>query len=373
MKILMILSKEFLVDPRVNKEATSLVQAGHEVTVLQWDRPGTYDHDVTYQGIRVIRIRHTALMKLLPNDLFRNPFWWRAAYRKALQLFHNGYRFNVVHCHDLDTLQTGVWLKKKLNVKLVYDAHEIFGSMISRDVPALAVTAAFFMEKRLIRHVDHTITVNTLLKNYLQTISKQPITIVMNTTEITTTHYAPPNNKIFTLSYMGDLSEARMFPDLIDIVGTIENVQFLIAGKKENLYEEVKTRSMHSKNIEFLGTIDIKEAMRKTMESDAVICVFDPTNPNNKVGLPNKLFESMATGRPIIVTKGLYYSSIVEQEYCGLLVEYTKESVRDAIIRLRDDPQLCETLGKNGLKAAQETYNWNQQKIHLLQVYEGFQ
>jgi glycosyltransferase involved in cell wall biosynthesis len=107
-------------------------------------------------------------MKLLPNDLFRNPLWWRTAYKRGLELYKtNQFMFDVVHCHDLDTLQSGVRLKKKLKIKLIYDAHEIFGYMISRDMPKIVVNASFLMEKRLIKNVDRTITVNEPLENYL--------------------------------------------------------------------------------------------------------------------------------------------------------------------------------------------------------------
>ncbi|VVB60899.1 Glycosyltransferase Family 4 [uncultured archaeon] len=106
MKILMILSNPFIVDPRVYKEAKSLSDAGHELTVVFWDRHAEYSSDEKIHGVRVIGIRNNGLMKVLPHDLFRNPLWWRKAFKKALKLYKNGCRFDVVHCHDLDTLQS---------------------------------------------------------------------------------------------------------------------------------------------------------------------------------------------------------------------------------------------------------------------------
>ncbi|MDH7517806.1 MAG: hypothetical protein QHH19_05625, partial [Candidatus Thermoplasmatota archaeon] len=67
MKILMILSKEFTVDPRVYKEARSLIEAGHQVTVLMWDRKGGYEKESVIDEIKVIRLHNTSFMKILPN------------------------------------------------------------------------------------------------------------------------------------------------------------------------------------------------------------------------------------------------------------------------------------------------------------------
>ncbi len=82
LKILMLLSNPFMVDPRVYKEAKALIKAGNEITVLVWDRHRDYEPESFVEGIRVVRIHNKGLMKIMPNDLFRNPLWWRTAYKK---------------------------------------------------------------------------------------------------------------------------------------------------------------------------------------------------------------------------------------------------------------------------------------------------
>ena len=370
MKILMQLSNPFMMDPRVSREAKSLVDYGHEVTVIVWDRKVDYPSEDMIDGIRIIRIHNNLLMKIMPNDLFRNPLWWRKAYKKGLKLYNTGkFKFDIVHCHDLDTLWAGVRLKKKLGIKLIYDAHEIFGYMIASDMPKFIVDATFRMEKRLIKNVDLIITVNEPLRDYFRSISDKPITIVMNCKDLLSQEYIPPRNDVFTICYIGVLSKSRMFPEIIDIIGNIKHVKFIIAGKKENLYEEAKERCRKYTNVEFLGTIPSKEVIPRTIRSNAIICLFDPTNPNNRVGLPNKIFECMATGRPVIVTKGLYYSKIIEREKCGISVNYEKEEIRKSIIKLRDTPKLCEEYGRSALKAAMGEFNWTKQEEKLIQVY----
>ena len=116
-----------------------------------WDEPGQlkkrvqdvngdkqeYKPEETYEGVRLVRIHNDFLMRTLPNDLFRNPLWWRRAYKQGLKLYKDGFDFKVVHCHDLDALKPGVRLKKKLGVKVIFDGHEVFGQMIENDVPKI--------------------------------------------------------------------------------------------------------------------------------------------------------------------------------------------------------------------------------------------
>ena len=373
MKVLMILSNPFMVDPRVHKEAKTLVDAGHEVAVIVWDRRHDYASRDVVDGIKLIRLHNDFLMMALPNNLFRNPLWWKKSYRTGIKLYKDGFDFDVVHCHDLDTLKTGVRLKKKLGCKLVYDAHEIFGYMIEGNIPQFVVNFVFRMEKKLVKNVDHMITVSEPLKKYFKKITNVPITIVMNCKSLISKKYQhPPKNNIFTVCYIGSFVKSRLFPYLIDIIGGIENVKFIVGGMKSGLYEEVKNRCERYDNVEFLGQILFKNVISTTLGSNIIICIFDPDIIGHQIGLPNKVFEAMATGRPIIVTKDMYYSTnFVEKEKCGLSVENNSASIRKAIIKLRDDPKLCEKLGKNGLATALKKYNWEKQKDKLLKVYRG--
>jgi glycosyltransferase involved in cell wall biosynthesis len=369
MKILMILSNPFTVDPRVHSEAKALTDDGHKVTVLVWDRREEHRQEDVIDGIHIVNIRNTSFMKILRSDLLRNPFWWRAAYRKSLELYKNGFKFDVVHCHDLDTLNPGVRLKKKFGIKLIFDAHEIFGYMIEGQHP-LASKIAFYLEKRLIKHVDHIITVDDPFKKYYENLAHKPITTVMNCKDLVFDRYESPKNKTFTLVYIGIMTRWRFFPEIIDIVSELKDVKLILAGKKEGIYHEMEEYAKKYKNIEFRGTIPTQDILKLTRDGDALFLIVDNTRKQAKIVVFNKQFEAMVCGRPIIITNGIYAAEMTEKLNCGLTVEYNKESVKEAIIKLRDNSDLCEKLGRNALNAAKKQYNWENEKKNLLKVYE---
>jgi glycosyltransferase involved in cell wall biosynthesis len=83
----------------------------------------------------------------------------------------------------------------------------------------------------------------------------------------------------------------------------------------------------------------------------------------------NKLFEAMMFGVPIItnVAKG-----VVSETDCGVIVDYEDtEHIKEAIIMLRDNPDLRKRLGTNGRKAFLEKYNWNIMEERLYTVYDN--
>lgn len=373
MKTIMFLSKPFITDPRVYKEAKSLSEHGHEVTVIFWDRHTEYNADEMIENIRVIGIKNNIFMRVLPYVMLRNPLWCINAYKRAMRLYKDEYRFDVVHCHDLDTLLIGYLLKRKLGVKLIYDAHEIYGYMIEKSMPKFFSKLAFILEEQLIKKVDSIITVNEPLVDYFSKIMGKDINIVMNCSELITDKYSPPKTSMFTVSYFGVLNQSRMFPDIIDYFGLFNNIRFVIGGKKEDMYFAVKQASKKYSNIMFLGTITSAQVIERTFDCDVVLCMLDPSNKNNQVGLPNKIFEAMLTGRPVIVTRGLYCSELVEQEKCGVTIDYDFNAVVGAVHALRDHKEQCQQLGRNGLNSAIREYNWGKQEAVLLHVYERLQ
>jgi glycosyltransferase involved in cell wall biosynthesis len=365
----MILANPFTNDPRVYNEARSLVKAGHKVTVLAWDNKRKAPPSETIDGIKVIRSYNSKFMDTLPYDIFRLHFWWNKGYKDALDLYKEN-PFDVIHCHDLDTLQIGVKLKKKLKLPLIYDAHEIWGYMISRDLPKIWANYYFGLEKILIKNVDHIITISKPLQDFFKSISPNPITIIMNCKPLLKKKYEYPNSNIFTLLYLGSIGENRFLLELVDVVKGLSDIRCIIGGRgRKDLINSIKEKSSTIKNVDFIGVIPMNEVLPMTKKSDLIICMSNPDDLNSKRGLANKQFEAMVCGRPIICTKDTYSGYITEKIKCGLAALYTKEDLKEKIIKLRDNPKLCEELGKNALNAAIEKYNWKKQERVLLKIY----
>jgi glycosyltransferase involved in cell wall biosynthesis len=376
MKVLMFVSNPFTSDPRVYAEAKSLIQAGHEVTVIAWDREKQNPPRQNWDGIDVVRLRTGLLPK---RCRFVSPLWvglnlilWqRQAYRQALAL-NKEKPLDVIHCHDFDTLAVGARLKRRLGLPLVYDAHEIYGYMMADTLPHRIANIFLWLEKRSIKRVDKIINVCEPQRRYFESITDKPISIIMNCKSLQSLEYEPPNNENVTLLYIGGLHQDRAVLMLVQAAKELPGVRCLIGGIGQPSYVgAVRTECSRTSNVTFLGRVPFDEVIPMTMKTDVVFCMFNPGDPNSIIGTPNKLFEAMVCGRPIICTKGTYSGEMTEREEVGLAVEYTEEALREAIIRLRDDPELREKLGRNALEAAIAKYNWQKEEVKLLELYKS--
>lgn len=376
MNILMFVYNPFTNDPRVYNEARSLVQAGHEVTVIAFDREKQNRQKETWDGIEAIRLR----TRLSPTHIFGWPLWnglilllWQwQAYHQAL-LLHEEYNFNVIHCHDFDTLFAGVWLKRRLGLPLVYDAHEIFGYSMAKTFPSWIVKTLLWLEKRLIAKVDRIVTVSEALKKYFNSMTDKPVSVIMNCKPLQSREYQPPNNQgKFTIVYVGLLDKMRTLFQLIRVSNQLSDIHCIIGGiGKPGYVQSVKNECAKTQNITFLGRVALNEVLPMTARADCIFLMIDPRHPYAGIALGNKQFEAMVCGRPIICTKGTYSGDLTEKEKVGLTVEYTEEALKQAIVKLRDNRELRERLGKNALRAAITKYNWESQEKILFDVYEN--
>jgi glycosyltransferase involved in cell wall biosynthesis len=124
-------------------------------------------------------------------------------------------------------------------------------------------------------------------------------------------------------------------------------------------------------NIEFLGYIPRKDAIRYTLYSNLLFALYDPVAvENNKYSSPNKLFEAMMCAKPILVNSGTTMANIVKENNCGIVVDYGNiEEIRTSITELKENPKLQEELGAAGRHAFENKYNWNIMEQRLLRKY----
>src|SRR2546427_4480904 len=225
MRILMFVSNDVVHDTRVLKEARALIGAGHEVTAIGWDRGGTLPAIDEVDGLRVHRVRTKGALRILASDVLRNPVWWRSAEKLA-----RGLEFDVLHCHDLDTLPIGVRLKRAMSKPLVYDCHEVFGYMIEGNVPRIVVDYAFRMERRLAPAADRVISVTDAVKEYIDGVTRKSSVVLRNVQDLAAPDYRPPPSPPFTLLYIGTLHESRFILPAIEVVAGMPGVRLVIGG-----------------------------------------------------------------------------------------------------------------------------------------------
>lgn len=374
--VLMLLTNAYDPDPRVRQEALALIRMGCRVKLLAWDRDLKSPAVESMEGVEVERVflrsRHGRgnTQLLYYAWLYLKMFW--KAYRCS---------FDALHCHDLDTLPLGFVVGKLKRKPIVYDAHESFPDMLDGSVHPVLRRALVRLENLLIRRVDVLITVGEKLRQHFVQRGTRHSAVVGNwkrleefarteqqNLEIRQRLSIPDN--AFTVVCITQLLHDRKIEELLDAVEESRGV-YLIIGGKGVLEEYVKRRAAQNPRVRYVGFANATEIPAYTCASDAVYYGFDPENPNARFSAPNKLFEALAAGRPLITGDFGEIADVVRLASCGIvLAEYTAKSVHDALAAMQDTG-LRRTMSLNAKRFGEVSMNWRKGEEILHQEYSA--
>ena len=180
--------------------------------------------------------------------------------------------------------------------------------------------------------------------------------------------HSPRKNEIFTIAFTGHIRRHRGLETLAAVMRDLKDIQLVITGRNEDNVLLNDIRSIQ--NVRYLGILDDSALLEIEASSNIMVAFYDPVFFCNNMPLPNKIFEAMMCSTPIVTNVA---EEIVNEAECGVVVEYgNMKQIKEAIITLRDDPQLCRRLGDNGRNAFVEKYNWSLMEQKLYKVYESF-
>jgi glycosyltransferase involved in cell wall biosynthesis len=176
----------------------------------------------------------------------------------------------------------------------------------------------------------------------------------------------------FKLFFGGEVTPDRCLHQVIEAVIGMEDVSLQIIGPASEAYSARlhQLAAGHDRvelQLEWQRPERIMEAMRG---SDALFAIYDPSVPNNRFASPNKLFEAMMCGKPIIVNAGTSMDQTVQEEDCGIVIEtISPESIMKAVLTLKANQDLRARLGSNGRRAYDQKYSWSIMEKRLTELH----
>lgn len=388
--ILMILGHDFLepfVDPRIYKEAKTLLELGNRVQVLCFSHQTTGE---VYEGIDVIRIKRFfngkkmlksksffAIMLLLVDM----PLLYFKAFTKILFT-----KYEVLHCHDLDTLPLGVVARiLKPQKKMIYDSHEL---ALGMPFPRYLIFTIKLTERICLPFVNILITANKerleIMKRYYPRLLRRkkcfviynfPSPVDLNAIKQPEIQRRKAEKKVIFI-YQGPLNEDRGIREILRAFSSLKSdnwILIMVGGNVEEVNNFKKTFS--NKNFLFTGFIPNNQVLGYMKHANIGILALRNTCLNNYYTAPNKLYEYMQCGCAVLgpdfeSTRALIHGNNTN-ERIGYVTNFDSSQdigkTLEEILRMSSDTLL--TLQKNARNIAGK-YTWEQNKNTLKGIYD---
>lgn len=394
MTILMLLDAEFPPDVRVENEAQSLIDAGHEVHLLCYSFSGKYSTKI-YQGIHLHQFPiHRQLAKKMLGLLNQIPLY-KLIWKKQINRIMQEYAFDAVHFNDLPLCSLMGFVKQNFNVKVVADMHENYPFLIAEQPYMNTLFAKlmlskkiwFLNEKEWLSNADQIVCVAEEMKSRLLKLlpNTKKIVVVPNTINFKTFQRAQkpiPELKIrfagkFVVSFIGGIDAVRGIEYLIEAANLLKNqindICILLVGDGQSL--DLIKKSVKEYKLENLVSIEgwqPSSSMQAYIEISDICIIPHIRSAQTDNSSPNKLFQYMFFGKPVISSNCTSIEKIINEENCGLIFpDRDSQILANQIYRLYKERDNLKQLGENGRQAVFHKYNWEATSKELLTVYQN--
>lgn len=345
------------------KMCRSLARHGHEVSLVVADGKG----DEECEGVRIIDVG-AATGRL--DRMARAPSRILAAAAKL--------NADVFHLHDPELLSIALRLKR-LGRRVIFDSHEDYpASILTKSYlpaagrPAISAIAKQY-ERHVVQQLDFVIAATPAIRGKFERIGCRARDVNNYPLLDELASDLPWGGRRGEICYVGGIAPLRGIHRVVAAMAAVRtDARLNLVGR----FSDAATRKMATvspgwSRVNELGQLGREEVRAVLARSVAGVVTFLPA-PNHLDAQPNKMFEYMSSGLPVISSNFPLWREIIEGADCGVCVDpLDPASIAEAIDALIQHPARAEQMGRNGRRAVVSKYNWEIEETKLLDVYQN--
>lgn len=361
--------------PRLEKMANCLAKNGYGVTVLAWDRDSNYapkEEELKLKDttVKIVRIGlkgqfSGGIKKNLKGLLGFQKFIYR-------WLKQHKSEYEIIHAYDFDTGYTALKCAKMLKKKFIYDIPDYY--VDSHGLKNLLVgNIVEHMEKSVINRANAVIICTEERKKQIAGTHPNKLYVIHNTPDINIEDDTQPSseNKRLKLVYVGIFGKVRFIDKIAEVVSSRDDCEFHIGGFGAGMEQYFEKMAETHNNIFYYGRLPYDKTIALERECDVMCAIYDPTIPNHYYAAPNKFYEALSLGKPLIMARNTGMASIVEEYGIGEVIDYNVESLNSALDRLIANKNMNNNMEEKAKELYRNTYSWKRMECIIKEIYSN--
>ncbi|BCV20671.1 glycosyltransferase family 4 protein [Moorella sp. Hama-1] len=379
-KVLILWQSDYPWDVRIDKMVRSLVSRRNRVTVLA-NNLKNIPREEEYLGARVMRTDRYRLP--VPGS----PYWIRAI-EHAVRVEPP----DVIIVRDLPLFHVAYLVAKKRDIPLWFDMVEDYPASfldVRRSLFQKLTIKNYWLSRLYERFAVHRATVITVVCDESKErvaklgVPESRIEVLENMPDryfLSCFTKSPREHKELILVYSGNLDTKRGLCTVIDALALQEqlkphrNIRLIIAGGTTEQIQELRQfaqAKLRKSAVTFLGKIPYLNLANVISQADWGIVPHLPTLHISST-MPNKIYDYMAVGTPVIVSDVGPLRRVVEDTGAGVIFRAgNANSFSQTLTRLLEEPQLQAQMSARALEAYKKRFNWEAEEIKLFRILES--
>lgn len=368
-KAIVSVINDLVTDQRVNRTCLTLTENGYDVLLIGRVKKNSLPLPQ--------RPYSTKRMKLVFEKGV--PFYIEYQLRLFIELLYH--KADLLFANDLDTLLPNYLVSITKLKPLVYDSHEYFTGVPELQNSKLKRGIWKMVEKLVIPKLGFMITVNnSIAKLYndefgvdVKIMRNLPIQRAIASTK-TKKDLGLPEDKNIVLLQGAGINVNRGVEEAVQAMQYVENSILLIIGDGD-VIEQLKALSQKlnlESKVEFIPKQPFEELMNYTTLADLGLTLDKDTNINYRYSLPNKLFDYIQAGVPVLASPLVEVKNIIDSYGIGECIEsHDPQHLAKKINLLLANKEQLKTYKANTIKA-KEDLCWEKEKTVLADILHRY-
>ena len=365
-RIIISVTNDLTTDQRVKKVCNSLTDMDYDILLIGRTLP---------DSLKISRPYTCKRMKLL----FNKGALFYAEYNIRLFFLLVFSKVDIFHSNDLDTLLANYLAAKVRRKPIVYDSHEYFTGVPEIQNKKLVKKIWLTIERWIFPKLKYIFTVNqSIAKLYkeeydkdLQIVRNIPHKLQLKTLK-SKSELNIPEDKDIIITQGAGINMDRGIEEAVEAMQYLENVCLMIIGNGD-VIPKLKKRVLElklEKSIIFRGRMPYHEMMQYTQHAQLGLTLDKDTNINYKFSLPNKLFDYIHAGIPILATRIIEVEKIIKKYNIGLFIDNHEPKHIAKQIQLALENEKLKAAWRLNINLAANELHWGFEEKLLKEMYK---
>jgi glycosyltransferase involved in cell wall biosynthesis len=370
-KVIVSVINDLSTDQRVHKVCTTLYTMGYDVTLV-----GRKQRKSLPLAKRDYKTKRMFL-------LFEKGPLFYAEYQKRLFWYLLFHKADVLVSNDLDTLLPNYLISKLKHSNLVYDSHELFCEVPELQINPTKKRIWKYIERWIFPKLKYVFTVNNSIAKMYSDEYNVEVKVVRNIPLLANqTNFKKmskeelgmsTDKKIIVLQGAG-INIDRGAEEAVQAMQYVDTAVLLIIGSGDviTVLKQMTVDLKLNDRVKFIGKVPFEKLLQYTHHADLGLTLDKDTNINYRYSLPNKLFDYIHAGVPVLASNLIEIKKIIaEYDIGNCITSHNPRHIAEKINHILKDTATLQ-LWKKNTKIATEKLNWEIEEQQLIMVYSDF-
>lgn len=285
-----------------------------------------------------------------------------------------GIKARLYHLHEPELLLIALFLRI-FGAQVVYDSHEDFPrAVLSRDwipwVLRRAVSIVFeTFENFVTRRISAVVGATAHITERFSKLNRRSVTISNYPLPAEISLGVDRSDTGRVVCYLGQISRYRGIFEMVRALERVD-VRLVLAGAFDSEETSEAVRRLPGWNkVDYRGLVSREQVLQIMGEARAGLLFFHP-EPNHVDAQPNKMFEYMSAGLPVLASDFPLWRALLAESDAGICANpLDPEAIAETIRWVLDNPALASAMGKRGREAVLNRYQWTFEERKLNALY----